>query len=321
MGYGVDPAGDRHSWCATGGGGLPAGSGRSRQIEQEMAPGTRRLRLLAAAGRFLRRLHDPSLGADHRPVLLQLGRHRGQDFGGVVELHQRVRVPELREAVVHSFELMLYFCVIPIVMALFLTSLITGPRRPPWTVTRAILFVPQVLPPVAVAVMWQWMYGDGGFINQVLHWVGLGSDAQAWLASFSWAFPAVGFVGSWVTLGLCLVLFIAGAQKIPVELYEAIATDGGGRFRQFRWVTLPQLRGEVVLAAIVTAIGALSAFDIVFVMTGGGPGVATIVPGLLVYQLAFTSDQVGQASALAVVLSLLVLAVITAIRLLGRERS
>ena len=166
-------------------------------------------------------------------------------------------VPELREAVVHSFELMLYFCVIPIVMALFLTSLITGPRRPPWTVTRAILFVPQVLPPVAVAVMWQWMYGDGGFINQLLHWVGLGSDAQAWLASFSWAFPAVGLVGSWVTLGLCLVLFIAGAQRIPVELYEAIATDGGGRFRQFRWVTLPQLRGEVVLAAIVTAIVAL----------------------------------------------------------------
>ncbi len=115
--------------------------------------------------------------------------------------------------------------------------------------------------------------------------------------------------------------FIAGAQRIPIELYEAIATDGGGRFRQFRWVTLPHLRGEIVIAATVTAISAMSAFDIVFVMTGGGPGVASIVPGLLIYQLAFTSYNVGQASALAVVLSLLVLLVITVLRLAGRERS
>ena len=122
-------------------------------------------------------------------------------------------------------------------------------------------------------------------------------------------------------MGLCLAFFIAGAQRIPVELYEAIATDGGGRFRQFRWVTLPHLRGEIVIAATVTAISAMSAFDIVFVMTGGGPGVASIVPGLLIYQLAFTSYNVGQASALAVVLSLLVLLVISVLRLAGRERS
>jgi raffinose/stachyose/melibiose transport system permease protein len=224
-------------------------------------------------------------------------------------------------AVVHAFELMLYFCVIPIVSALFLTALITGPRRPHWTFTRAVLFLPQVLPAVAVAVIWQWMYGENGFINQALRWVGLGSVAQPWLASFTWAFPAVGLVGSWITLGLCLAFFIAGAQRIPIELYEAIATDGGGRFRQFRWVTLPHLRGEIVIAATVTAISAMSAFDIVFVMTGGGPGVASIVPGLLIYQLAFTSYNVGQASALAVVLSLLVLVVITVLRLAGRERS
>ena len=167
--------------------------------------------------------------------------------------------PQLRVAVVHAFELMLYFCVIPIVSALFLTALITGPRRPHWTFTRAVLFLPQVLPAVAVAVIWQWMYGENGFINQVLRWVGLGSVAQPWLASFSWAFPAVGLVGSWITLGLCLAFFIAGAQRIPIDLYEAIATDGGGRFRQFLWVTLPHLRGEIVIAATVTAISAMSA--------------------------------------------------------------
>jgi raffinose/stachyose/melibiose transport system permease protein len=246
-----------------------------------------------------------------------IGTKTGAGFSNFVHVFSD---PQLRVAVVHAFELMLYFCVIPIVSALFLTALITGPRRPHWTFTRAVLFLPQVLPAVAVAVIWQWMYGENGFINQVLRWVGLGRVAQPWLASFSWAFPAVGLVGSWITLGLCLAFFIAGAQRIPIDLYEAIATDGGGRFRQFLWVTLPHLRGEIVIAATVTAISAMSAFDIVFVMTGGGPGVASIVPGLLIYQLAFTSYNVGQASALAVVLSLLVLVVITVVRLAGRER-
>jgi raffinose/stachyose/melibiose transport system permease protein len=230
-------------------------------------------------------------------------------------------IPELRQAIIHSFVLMAYFCVIPIIVALFLTALMTGPRRPKWTIVRALLFVPQVLPPVAVGVMWQWMYGDSGFINQALRWVGLARYSQAWLASFTWAFPAVGLVGSWVTTGLCVALFVAGAQKVPVGLYEAVQMDGGGRARQFRWVTLPHLRGEIVIAATVTAISALGAFDIVYVMTGGGPGTSTIVPGLLVYQLGFTTYQVGQASALAVVLSLLVLITISVLRLVGRERS
>jgi ABC-type sugar transport system permease subunit len=229
--------------------------------------------------------------------------------------------PQLRVAIVHSFELMIFFCVMPVLSALFLASLMTGPRRPRWTVTRAVLFIPQVLPPVAIGVIWQWVYGTGGIIDQFLRWVGLGSAAQPWLASFSWAFIAVGLVGAWATTGLCLAFFIAGAQKVPAELYEAVQMDGGGWVRQFRSVTLPQLRGEIVIATTVTAISSLSAFDIVYVMTGGGPGTSTMVPGVLVYQLGFTSFQVGQASALAVMLSVLILLVISAVRLAGRERT
>ena len=240
---------------------------------------------------------------------------------GVQNYVNVLRNPQLRTAIIHSFELMIFFCVLPVLTALFITALITGPRRPRWTLICAILFIPQVLPPVAIGVMWEWMYGPDGFINQALRWIGLGSHAQPWLASFTWAFVAVGFVGIWVTTGLCVAFFIAGAQKVPIELYEAVEIDGGGRARQFLSVTLPHLRGEVVIAATVTAISALSAFDIVYVMTGGGPGTTTIVPGVLIYQLGFSTFQVGQASALAVVLSILVLVLITAIRLVGRERA
>jgi len=229
--------------------------------------------------------------------------------------------PQLRTAIQHSFELMIFFCVLPVLIALAMTGLITGPRRPRWHLIRAILFVPQILPPVAIGVMWQWMYAPDGFINQALKWVGLGGVARPWLASFTWAFYAVGVVGVWVTTGLCLAFFASGAQKVPMELYEAAEIDGGGRFRQFLSVTLPHLRGEIVIAATVTAISALSAFDIVYVMTGGGPGTTSIVPGVLVYQLGFTTFQVGRASALAVVLSLLVLVIISVFRLVGRERA
>ncbi len=257
-------------------------------------------------------------------VFLSFYRWDGIGVATPVGLHNYAQVlsnPQLRTAIVHSFELMLFFCVLPIVIALFMTALITGSRQPRWSVIRAILFVPQVLPPVAIGVMWQWMYGTDGFINQALHWVGLGSLAKPWLASFTWAFFAVGFVGVWVTTGLCLAFFVSGAQKVSTELYEAVQIDGGGRARQFLSVTLPHLRGEIVIAATVTAISALSAFDIVYVMTGGGPGTTTIVPGVLVYQLGFTTFQVGQASALAVVLSVLVLVVVSAFRFIGRERS
>jgi raffinose/stachyose/melibiose transport system permease protein len=241
-------------------------------------------------------------------------------WAGVTNYLNVFRIPQLRVAILHSFELMIFFCVIPILVALLLTALMTGPRRPRLAILRAIIFVPQVLPPVAIGVMWQWMYGSSGFINEVLKWVGLSSFAQPWLASFSWAFAAVGLVGSWVTTGLCLAFFVAGAQKVPTELYEAVQTDGGGLVRQFWSITLPHLRGEIVIAATVTAITALGAFDIIYVMTTGGPGTATIVPGVLVYQLGFTSFQVGQASALAVVLSALVLLVISVLRLFARER-
>ena len=224
-------------------------------------------------------------------------------------------------AILHAVGLIFFFSVLPIAFGLVLTAIITTRRRGSWAVTRTIIFLPQVLPLVAVGVAWKWIYAQEGLVNQFLGFVGLDGLERAWLGDATLAFPAVGIVGTWVSTGLCMVLFLSGVQKLDTSLYEAVRLDGGGRVREFFTVTLPGLRGEISVAATVTVISALASFDVVFVMTRGGPGTATIVPGVEIYNLAFSYNQVGQASALAIVLSILVYVIVLAINLASRERT
>ena len=125
---------------------------------------------------------------------------------------------------------------------------------------------------VVVAQAWVWIYADNGPLNEFLRDVGLGSLARPWLGDFTWALPAVGGIGTWVTYGLCMVLFIAGAQSIPQSLYDAARVDGAGAVREFFAVTLPALRNQVVVAFVLTTINALRSFDIIYNATSGGPG-------------------------------------------------
>ena len=229
--------------------------------------------------------------------------------------------PTQLASIIHAIGLIFFFSVLPIAFGLVLTAIISAQQRGSWSITRTIIFLPQVLPLVAVGVAWKWIYAQEGMLNQLLEFVGLGGLGRAWLGDSALAFPAVGIVGTWVTTGLCMVLFLSGVQKIDSSLYEAVRLDGGGRVREFFTVTLPGLRGEISVAATVTVISALASFDVIYVMTRGGPGTATIVPGVEIYNLAFSYNQVGQASALAIVLSFLVYIIVLAINLASRERT
>ncbi|MGN6300983.1 MAG: carbohydrate ABC transporter permease [Angustibacter sp.] len=227
--------------------------------------------------------------------------------------------PLLRGAVVHAFVLVVFFSFVPIAVGLLMAALLGRARRRGMTPFRVLFFLPQVVPMVAVGITWRWMYTDDGAVNQILRAVGLGGITQAWLGSFQLALPAVGIVGTWALSGLCLVLFLSGMQKVDVSLYEAARLDGAGAVREFFTVTLPALRGEVAVALTITVVAALASFDLVYVTTNGSPGNATTVPGLLVYRLAFTNGQVGLASALAVTLTVLIVAVVGVISRLTRE--
>jgi raffinose/stachyose/melibiose transport system permease protein len=216
--------------------------------------------------------------------------------------------PVLVSVLGHAFQLIIYFSAIPVILGLIVASLmrrVVGPRI--GSVARTVLFLPQVVPLVAAGIAWSWVLSTNGVVNQGLSAVGLGSVTRAWLGDFGTALPAVGVIGVWVLLGFCTVLLLVGMSKIDPALYEASQLDGAGAVREFFSITLPSLRQEIGVCVTVTVIAALSAFDIVYISTSGGPGDATMVPGLEIYQLAFFNREVGLASALAVVLMALVL--------------
>ena len=227
----------------------------------------------------------------------------------------------LYTSIINSFVLIVFFTVIPVVLGLISAVLMRELKgRGVGTLIRTLLFLPEVVPLAGAAIAWTWMYSPDGVVNQVLQAVGLGSQEHAWLGDFSTALPAVGIIGTWVVTGFCTVLLLVGIAKIDQSLFEAARLDGAGRWQEFRAVTLPGLRRELVVCVTVTIIAALASFDVVYISTQGGPGYSTMVPGLQIYQLTFIKQQVGQASALAVVLVALVLVLIIPIQRLGRER-
>jgi raffinose/stachyose/melibiose transport system permease protein len=227
---------------------------------------------------------------------------------------------ELTDVLKHAFELMIFFSAIPVALGLVVATVMHRlVSRRVSGAARAVLFLPQVVPLVAAGIAWNWVLSSTGVANQTLRLVGLGGVTRAWLGDFGTALPAVGIIGAWVLLGLVTVLLLAGMSKIDPALYEAAALDGAGPVREFVSITLPSLRQEIGVCVTITVIAALSAFDIVYIATRGGPGNQTMVPGLEIYQLAFFNRQVGLASALAVVLMLLVLVCILPIQWLTRK--
>ena len=245
---------------------------------------------------------------------------REPTFVGIDNYVRVLTDPDLIGIVANAFKLIVFFSGIPVVLGLLVASLIrrvaTGPLG---TASRTVLFLPQVIPLVAAGIMWSWLLSRDGFVNQLLSAVGLGGITRAWLADFGLALPAVGVIGAWVLLGLCTILLLTGMSKIDQALYEAARIDGASSWQEFRSITVPSLRYEIGVCITVTVIASLAAFDIVYISTLGGPGNATAVPGLEIYRLAFFGRQVGLASALAVVLVLLVLVAVLPIQRLTRE--
>ena len=215
--------------------------------------------------------------------------------------------PALRAAFGHAAVLVVFFAVIPTAVGLVLAAVVARARVRGLAFFRTVIFLPQVVAMVVVAVAWRQIYAPDGPLNDVLRFIGLGDLARGWLGDFDLALPAVGLVGTWVSIGLCFVLFLAGTGKIPRELYDAARVDGAGPIREFTSVTLPALRNELVVALTLTVIAALRTFDLVYVTTGGGPGNATTVPSYEVYRRAFELGEVGSAAAIGVTLTVVIL--------------
>ncbi|MEU4509411.1 sugar ABC transporter permease [Nonomuraea wenchangensis] len=218
--------------------------------------------------------------------------------------------PEVRQAVLNTVTYTV-LGLLGIPLAIVFAALMNVPGLRGAGIYRTAFFLPVVTMPVAVAMLWRWLYnGDYGLVNQVLAVVGL--DGPNWIADPDTALYALVVVGVWSSVGYNLIIFLAGMQAIPKETYEAAALDGAGRIRQFFSITLPLLSPTAFFISIVSVIGSLQLFDLVFVMTGSGQSaranpaygrLQTVVQ--LFYERAFVTNDRGYAA--AVVIALLVL--------------
>lgn len=225
--------------------------------------------------------------------------------------------PQIRSAFAHAFALIVFYAAVPLLLGLLLAASLSRMRVRGITFFRAALFLPQVVALVSVGVIWRWILGPDGPLNEGLRTVGLDGVTRPWLGDFTWALPAVGLVGTWVMFGLAMILLIAGVQKIPSSLYDAARVDGAGAVREFFVVTVPGLRNEIVVALVLTTTTALRSFDLVYVMTSGGPGNSTAVPSYRLYAAAFQSGQAGLGAAIGIVLALAIFVLAFAITRLG----
>jgi multiple sugar transport system permease protein/sn-glycerol 3-phosphate transport system permease protein len=186
------------------------------------------------------------------------------------------------------------------VLALGLAILLNR-KMPALGIFRALYVLPYMSTPVAMAVVWSWMFnGQFGLINHLLALVGIhGPD---WLGSTSTALPVVAMVSNWQYAGYNMLFFLAGMQTIPPSLYEAASIDGAGAVRRFFRITLPLLNSTMLFVLVTDVIGSFQIFDTVYVMTQGGPGSATNVINYQIYSTGFRNFDVGSASAMSLLL-------------------
>lgn len=159
---------------------------------------------------------------------------------------------DLRQALGHSVVLLFFYAALPVLVGLLLAGAMSRIRIHGLTVFRAVLFLPQILSSVVVAVAWRGLLAEDGPVNGFLRAVGLGGLARSWLGDFGTALPSIGLIGTWVEYGLCMVLFLAGIATIDRSLYEAARLDGAGAIREFTSITLPALRPQISIALILT---------------------------------------------------------------------
>lgn len=223
-------------------------------------------------------------------------------------------------AISHALILIIFYSILPLVVGLILAAILRRGKVRGLGFFRVVIFMPQVIALVVVAVAWYQIYAPNGFLNRALSAIGLDDLTRGWLGDPNFALPAVGMVGFWLQTGLVMLLLLAGMGRIPNDLYEAARLDGAGPVSEFFAITLPSVKAEITTALVLTIIAALKTFDLVYVTTGGGPGTATTVPSYEVYNRAFNLKEVGSASAVAVVLTVLVFLINVVVSRIGEEK-
>lgn len=187
-------------------------------------------------------------------------------------------------------------------------------------VLRVVIFMPTVLSPLAVSYIWRFIYQPEGPLNNFLATIGLGDLQRVWLANPETAIWTILVVMVWQSMGLVMVIYLAGLAGVPQELEEAAAIDGANVFQRFRHVVFPLIRPSLVIASTLMLIQGLRVFDQVMALTGGGPFNATETLATQVYKQTFAYGQFGYGAALSLVLTVLIIVISLTQLALVRDR-
>ena len=226
-------------------------------------------------------------------------------LGNYVELFTRNRVfwIALKNNVIWS----LLSLVVPTGIGLALALALEGRFRGS-AFFRSVFYFPAILSMSIVGLIWSWMYHPSlGLVNQLLEVLGLSGLERNWLSDPKISLYSVFVAAAWHNAGLPMLLFLAGLQTISREVLDAARIDGAGRFQRFWYVTFPLLRETTMVVVAITAINSLKVYDIIYVMTYGGPANRTQVLGSWMYFLTYNHNEVGLGTAIAVILFLLTL--------------
>ncbi len=226
-----------------------------------------------------------------------------------LENYQRAIGDDLfRDSFVHVVIYIAATIVLEVGVGLALAGLITMRRAGMWF--RVAIFVPVMLPLVVVAVLWSFVYNpDFGLINGALEALGLEDFERIWLGDPATALLAISVVSGWVYAGFYMVIFYAAFRQIPAEIEEAGKLDGAGEWALFRRIKVPMIRGAIGVAVLLCVTGGFQGFDLFFVLTNGGPYGSTEIPTTLLVKTVFRAGDVGYGSAMAVVLTAIVVGV------------
>ena len=226
-------------------------------------------------------------------------------FIGLANFREMVLDPNVWHALGNNVIWIILGTAIPMVLGLLIALMLWGVQRGSM-LYRLCFFLPFVLPPVAVGIVWGWIYDPvQGMLNEALGAIGLESLQRGWLGDPSWALYAVIVTAIWGGTGFAVVIFISALRNVDVELVDASRIDGANAAARLWYIILPQIMPVFLMVLTVTLVGGFSVFDIVFIMTGGGPADATEVIGTYAYSTAFELSRIGYGTTLALLITVL----------------
>jgi multiple sugar transport system permease protein len=241
------------------------------------------------------------------------------EWVGLRNYERLLHDPKLVEALTHTAEFVL-LGVIPTILLGFVLAVLVNWRLRTVAALRVLYLLPMTVSTAVAGVLWSFLFSpDFGMVNEVLGVVGI--SGPAWLGSTTWALPALTIVLIWLSLPLVIILYLAGLQRVPVEIYEAAQLDGAGVWTRMWKITWPNV---TTTTALITALELLqflgTPFEVALIMTAGGPLDSTTSMSLYAYKVAFEQSDIGYASVVSMVQFVLLLVIVAAVWMVLRRR-